>query len=178
MELYEYTCVLVMPSMKHRQATIDYINEFARFGEAIDGTGLSTDMGRDFDAYGEWITRFYPMDEGEAGRGGGCSFTYFFMDKEEKLLVGTVNIRYGNKIEEEFGNIGYAIRPSLRGKGYGKQLLELTVAMCDFMGMDGLTAVTKPDNYPSIRVLQSCDFSEMKVLDNGNVKYQRGENNA
>lgn len=178
MKLDNETYVLVMPSMKHKQAAIEYISEFARVGESIDGTGLEADIGESFDAYGEWISRFYSSDEGAADGKVGGSFTYFFMDENERRLIGTVNIRQGNKIEEEFGNMGYAIRPLLRGQGLGKQLVESAVAMCEFMGLGVLTAVINPENYPSKRILESCGFLAKSILSNGNVMYRRGESNA
>ena len=56
------------------------------------------------------------------------------------------------------GNIGYSIRPSERGKGYGTALVESGLELCDMFGIKNPTAVVKKDNIASRRVLEKNGF--------------------
>ena len=56
------------------------------------------------------------------------------------------------------GNIGYSIRPSERGKGYGTSLVESGLELCAMFGIENPTAVVKKDNTASRRVLEKNGF--------------------
>ena len=55
------------------------------------------------------------------------------------------------------GTIGYSVRPSERGKGYGSALLEQGLELCAMFGIKPV-AVVKKDNAASIRVLEKNGF--------------------
>lgn len=172
--------MLVMPSMKHRRAAVEYVSEFLTANEDIDGVGYGTgadaggadmhgseftadsgsfsDILADYDAYGEWLYWLYGKGEEPSANGIGSSFTYFFMTDTEEILIGTVNIRYGNELAERYGNLGFAVRPSMRGKGCGTAMVAAAVSMCGFAGMDRLTAVCGKNNTVSAKVLEKCGF--------------------
>ncbi|MGN0164911.1 MAG: GNAT family N-acetyltransferase [Lachnospiraceae bacterium] len=156
------TCVLVMPSMKHRKAAMDYVAEFVEIGDDIDGMGEVSQISKDYDSYGRWLYWLYGEKnsgmKADTAEKEGSSFTYFFMDETEEILIGTVNIREGNSVSREYGNIGYAIRPSLRNKGYGTQMLESAISLCGFMGIEHITAVCLGTNTAGVRILLKCGF--------------------
>lgn len=163
------TYVLVMPSMKHRAAAVDYINEFIKSGDDIDGLGLDGKIATDYDAYGEWFYWLYGEDnkdcnneknhnENGDSRKEEPSFTYFYIEESTGKIVGTVNIRRNSSMAEKYGNLGYAIRPTLRGKGFGTDMVEAAVSLCGFMGMNEITAVCRKDNKPGLRLLEKCGF--------------------
>lgn len=70
--------------------------------------------------------------------------------------VGMGDIRHflTPALREAGGNIGYSIRPSERGKGYGFKLLELLLSECAKMGMEKVLITIKQSNSPSIRVAE------------------------
>lgn len=155
--------VLKLPEMKHREAVLRYINGFIASGEDIDGMGREVIPGSslldNYDAYGEWIYWLYGRRDDRFGDSSDKnSYTYFFTDEAEGEIVGTINIRPGGEEADKFGNLGYAVRPDLRGKGIGTMMVEAALGMCMLMGMDSVTAVCKSDNLPSIKVLKKCGF--------------------
>lgn len=58
----------------------------------------------------------------------------------------------------ENGKIGYYIRPSYRGNGYGTILLHLVEDFCLLNGIYSPTAVCSTDNLISIKTLQSAGW--------------------
>ncbi|MBQ8281863.1 MAG: GNAT family N-acetyltransferase [Lachnospiraceae bacterium] len=167
------TYVLVMPEVKHRSAALDYITEFINAGDDIDGLGKDLGPGADiiesYDAYGEWLYWLYGEGEDhncEKNKGGNRkgSFTFFFIEEQSGRIIGTVNLRTTGKLADEFGNLGYAVRPSFRGKGYGTMMVESALTMCGFMGMDRVTAVCHDENAAGLRLLEKCGFSRIDFL--------------
>lgn len=164
--------MLVMPSMKHRAAAAEYIREFTEAKEDINGMGLDLAIADERDAYGEWLFWLYGEGKETAPNGAERSFTYFFVDGTETKLIGTVNIRRGNDLAERYGNLGFAVRPSMRGRGFGTAMVEAAVSMCAFTGMDKVTAVCGQWNTASARVLEKCGFVRVRrtVEKNGTCK--------
>lgn len=167
------TYVLVMPEVKHRSSAIDYITEFIKAGDDIDGLGKElgpgTDIVESYDAYGEWLYWLYGEDKGgvtgkETGDNNKGSFTYFFVEEQSGVIIGTVNLRTTGELADEFGNLGYAVRPSLRGKGYGTMMVESALTMCGFMGMDRVTVVCHRENAAGLKLLEKCGFSRIDSL--------------
>ena len=68
--------------------------------------------------------------------------------------VGVAKLRHflTDKLCEEGGHIGYAIRPCQRGKGYGKALLRLLLPHGKEHGIDHALITVQNDNAVSIRV--------------------------
>ena len=57
------------------------------------------------------------------------------------------------KLLEEGGNIGYAIRPSERNKGLGKAFVEMLIAEGKKMNIDRLLFTIRNHNVPSIKAV-------------------------
>ena len=68
--------------------------------------------------------------------------------------VGVAKLRHflTDKLREEGGHIGYAIRPCQREKGYGKALLGLLLPYAKVHGVDHALITVQNDNIASIRV--------------------------
>ena len=82
--------------------------------------------------------------------------TYFAFDEEENI-VGGVNIRHelkGNLINHG-GNIGYLIRPSKRGMGYGSEMLSLALEKCIELGLDKVLISCRTENIGSAKVIKN-----------------------
>lgn len=58
-------------------------------------------------------------------------------------------------LEEAGGNIGYTIRPTKRGKGYGKKLLELLLEEAGKKGLEKVLITALPTNAASIGVAKA-----------------------
>ena len=108
-----------------------------------------------FDYYLENLEHKEPRD------GKVPDSVFFLLDEERNILLGAVNIRHylNEYLLQHSGHIGDGIRPSERGKGYGKKIIELALSECKKLGID--------------RVLMTCDKSNIasakSIISNGGV---------
>lgn len=79
-----------------------------------------------FEEYKTWVKKMFCWDRGEDLPEGFVRQSVYWLC-DETLPVGFGKIRHEltESSREEGGNIGYAIRKSCRGKGYGTILLKL-----------------------------------------------------
>lgn len=169
--------ILVLPSMKHRMAAIEYVSEFIEKHDDINGIGIDSDVVSDYDAYGNWLYWLYGEKSARESEmmesAEGDSFTYFYVDETDNKIIGTISIRKENELAREYGNLGFAVRPSMRGQGYGTSMVEAALSLCSFLGMKDITAVCRKDNSAAIRLLTSCGFCSVLETEKGFLKYLR-----
>jgi predicted acetyltransferase len=72
-------------------------------------------------------------------------------------IVGTCNLRHElNDFLREFGgHIGYSVRPSERGKGFGTQMLRLLLEKARVLGIKRLLVTCDDNNIASAKVIES-----------------------
>lgn len=70
--------------------------------------------------------------------------------------IGRVSIRHRlNETLEKFGgHIGYTIRPSKRGKGYGNKILELGLEKAKEIGLENVLLTCDVSNTPSVKIIE------------------------
>lgn len=80
--------------------------------------------------------------------------------------VGIVRVRHrlNERLIQYGGHIGYYVRPSERGKGFGKLALRLGLEWLRGLGVDRVLLTVNPANAASIRV----------VLSNGGIQDGQG----
>ncbi len=80
--------------------------------------------------------------------------TYWLIDKDK--FVGHVNIRHAlsDKLKMVGGNIGYAIRPSERKKGYGTEILRLALEKAHEIGLERVMVTCADDNVGSVKIIE------------------------
>lgn len=85
--------------------------------------------------------------------------------------VGMGKLRHflTDKLREEGGNVGYAIAPDFRGRGYGKLLLTALVDEARKRGVTEILATVHNDNIPSLRAMIACGGRLVRV--NGQRHY-------
>lgn len=81
--------------------------------------------------------------------------TYWLIDNDE--FIGRVSIRHTltEFLLQEGGHIGYDIRPSKRGKGYGKKILELALPKAKELGIDKVLITCNETNIGSKKIIES-----------------------
>lgn len=82
------------------------------------------------------------------------SSTFWLVDNG--AFVGHANLRHtlNDFLKEIGGHIGYYIRPSARGKGYGTKILELALLEAKKIGLQKVLVSCDEDNIASKRVIE------------------------
>ncbi|MEM7679597.1 MAG: GNAT family N-acetyltransferase [Pseudomonadota bacterium] len=76
---------------------------------------------------------------------------------KEKEFIGTFNIRHRLNwhLEKWGGHINFVIRPSMRGKGFGKKILRKGMQCACFLGVDKVLITVDPDNESAVNTVES-----------------------
>lgn len=140
---------------KHAQRAMAYRGEFLRFGEPhIQG---SCGLERYLD-YGDWLAAVRAMQDEKTSPWGAAATTYFSLHQGDGRILGTIQLRH--KLTDELlqggGHIGYAIRPTERGKGYATQQLELALREADRKKIPSVMVSCEKCNAASAAVIRKC----------------------
>lgn len=154
------------PSLSHKADLLAYRREIFRSDKNFDGTaGLGN-----FNTITEWLERLFSLEPERAARFGYYP-TVVYLAYSDKSLAGIVNIRLS---DDEFlrrcaGHIGYNVRPSMRRKGFAREMLFYAVSVCRENGIINPVVCTEPGNIPSQKTALSCGFRPggESTLDNG-----------
>ncbi len=153
---------LVKPKKKHEEKYLDYLKDWA--DESM--TPLTSDL-KDM-TYDELLEFFYQSEHDiNLPRGYVPDSNYFFVDDQENIL-GFVNIRhYLNDILLKIrGHIAYGIRPSQRGKGFSKIMLNLALDKAKEKGIDRVLMVCDKSNRASAKtIIANGGILENEVYD-------------
>ena len=80
--------------------------------------------------------------------------TYWLICQDR--IVGTCNLRHElNDFLREFGgHVGYSIRPTVRRRGFGTQMLKLVLEKAKALGIEHLLVTCEDSNIVSARVIE------------------------
>ena len=80
--------------------------------------------------------------------------TFWLIDNNE--FIGHVNVRHNipGKLAEIGGHIGYAIRPSKYGQGYGTKILKLSLEEAKKIGLEKILITCDEDNLASRKIIE------------------------
>ena len=162
---------LVLPDGCHEQAWKSILAEYKKHGEKM-AYGLH--MGFNADQYELYLAKGRDSAKGiNLPEGFPSKNVFFLMEDGSDEIFGQVTFRhYLNKyLDEVGGHIGYTIRPSKRGKGYGTKQLELALGICRQQGLEEVLLVCNNDNYASAAIIKKCggEFLNVFIEDNGTV---------
>ena len=143
---------LIQPSIAFESEFRSMAEEFRAAGEERSQHDL---IRNDFPAY---IRR---LDEAARGIGlkpGDVPCTTFWLVANNTQIIGESRLRHWlPSLEHEAGNIGYAIRPSGRRKGYGTRILALTLEKVRDLGLNRVLLTCDTDNIGSARIIEKND---------------------
>lgn len=137
---------LVEPSSELENDAMEYRSEFLDHGETqINGSlGLIRCAN-----YAQWLEQVRLAHRKETSPRGVPATTYFTLRRSDHRIVGSVQLRHelNDDLRRRGGHIGYGIRPSERGKGYGTEQLALVLEKARELGIP--------------RVMISCDQTNL-----------------
>ncbi len=150
---------LVEPSIKYKESFLEALEEYQKEKESdlhlrsLHYKDLSSSVLRaNFEIY---INSVLSKARGEdLPQGYVPETTYWLVDNGE--FIGRVSIRHETteQLLREGGFIGYDIRPSKRGKGYGNKILELSLSKAKVIGWDKVLITCNANNIPSKKVIE------------------------
>lgn len=153
---------LEFPTLQREKDALDYINEFIKHKSRINGSG-GLDKYNDYKA---WLEMTINSHNGLPIEGRAASSTYFAVDDNNKI-VGMCNIRhYLTKYlaDSGSGHIGYGVRPLERKKGYGTQILKLSLLVCKNKGINEAMLGCYANNIASKKVIEKNGGILQKII--------------
>jgi predicted acetyltransferase len=144
------TLRLVSPSRDYESSYRSLVDEIKARGERP----IPFPLGFPADNFGELIAA---LEQNAKGDGLPVGFvpnsTYWLVSQSE--IVGVSNVRHGltPRLRNEGGNIGYGVRPSVRGRGFGVELLRQTLGKAKEIGLTKVLLTCGKNNIASVRVI-------------------------
>lgn len=147
---------LVKPSIEYKDSFLDAIDEYQAEGryqflekdkvsESFDKFVADLNEGRRHlhKPYVDWVE---PVPE-----------TILWFVKEDRY-IGTFNIRHRLNwhLEKWGGHINFIIRPSMRGKGFGKKILQKGIPYICHFGIDRALVTVSPKNKAGQKIVEFC----------------------
>jgi predicted acetyltransferase len=143
---------LIKPTIEMKTAYEAYINDWK--DESL--TPVTSDL-KD-KTYEQMLDEFYRAEHDiNLPKGYVPDSNYFFVN-EHKELLGFVNIRHylDDILFKIRGHIAYGLKPSARGKGLSKIMLELAIEKAREKGIKNILMVCDKSNIASRKTIEAC----------------------
>lgn len=104
-----------------------------------------------------WFARTKPLyDKKEQGLLAGYPKGFHYWAVDGDRFVGEFQLRteFPERVMNELGSIGYAVRPSERRKGYGTEILRQGLDIARQKGMEKVLLTINDENVASIRLCE------------------------
>lgn len=96
---------------------------------------------------------------------------YWLVDDEKSFFIGEITIRYrlNDALLIRGGHIGYVVRCSQWGKGYGTLMLKLALEKAKNMGLKRVLITCDEKNIASARVMEKngCQYTDTVACEDG-----------
>lgn len=152
--------ILVRPTALDEQDAAAFVREYAA-GDRLPVQGGS---GLGEKPFAEWLAQIAQYEKGEAlPRGHVPSSCFFLKNSGSPRIYGVVSVRWQltPPLMRFSGNIGYSIRPSMRGMGFGKAQLQAALRNIGERGVDSALLTCDEDNAASAATILSCGGREI-----------------
>ncbi len=113
--------------------------------------------GMSYDEYRRWLIKSDEQSKGIGLEEWMVPQTIYWLYADgQPVGFGKLRHRLTEKLRVEGGHAGYSIRPSYRGKGYGKALLGYLIEEAKALGIDRLLLTIHNDNEASRKTAIAC----------------------
>ncbi len=149
---------LIKPTKAYEDELMAFKNEMFATGDIhINGSGAL----EEYATFEDWIQHLDSYKDRNKIKPGSDRVEgsqWVLVDDEKHRVLGMANIRHylNDYLLREGGHIGYSIRPSERGKGYGHLQLMLALDVLRDLGLDRALVTCDEDNAASYRTIESC----------------------
>ena len=124
----------------------------------------------------DWFLRtkdWYDKKENGLIEGQPVSFHYWAIDKGKFIGEFQLRTEFTEKVLNDIGSIGYAVRVSEWGKGYGMEILRLGLEIAKEKGMEKVLLNINENNVASIRLCEKSGgvfYDKIKTEENEILK--------
>ena len=139
--------VLVELNAGLKEKFLEMAEDFRSAGEDRYTSGLE-----DFDAFLESLETYRKGENLPAGHVPSNNF--FLLDEDKLIGSGSLRHELSESLAVFGGHIGYAVRPSERGKGYGSLILRLTLEKARALGLERVFLTCDTDNIASSKIIE------------------------
>lgn len=142
---------LIRPSVAHEKEFMDTAREWDASG-ANDAPWYT----RPEPDFLSMLTRLEGFSRGVGLPEGFVPSSTFWLAEGGKRVLGAINVRHRlNEFLLNFGGqVGYAIRPSERNKGYGKEILRLGLIEAKALRLEKVLVCCMKENAASERIIE------------------------
>ena len=89
-----------------------------------------------------------------------------FIALDDSVVVGIICLRHElNDFLEDFGHVGYSVRPSERNKGIATIMLKSVLKIAEDLGLDCLQLSSFDDNTASCKIITKCGGEYIRSYD-------------
>jgi predicted acetyltransferase len=151
MEKKKVTCEITEPSVALKDSFLSAIKEYQLEGRVLD-EGI-TDPGNDFAVF---VQHLKDESQGKNMKPGRVAqTTYWMVDKDG--YAGRISIRHelNENLLKLGGHIGYGVRLSKRGLGYGNKALELVLPKARALGLKRVLLTCDSTNTASKKIIEA-----------------------
>jgi predicted acetyltransferase len=151
-QLWNNMIELIKPCESLEKDYLEFVQEFLDNKEKMVPFILEYDTS-DFAAF---IQRLENDRQGIDIPAGWVPASTFWLVQDMNTLLGVAHLRHTltPSLKHEGGHIGYGVRPSERGKGYGTLMLEKVLVHAKQMDIKRALITCDKDNIASARVIQ------------------------
>ncbi len=142
---------LVRPTLDLKEKALEYRQEHFDNNEmVINGSELLDKT----DSYEEWLQSVTNNASPDTVNPNWVVTDTFFAIDENDNIIGIIDFRHTlNDFLKDFGNSGYSVRPSERGKGYATDMLRQVLIIAKQAGLEEMQLSVERDNEPSIKTI-------------------------
>jgi len=141
------------PDERFRDAFLAAARDYVRAGEIKSIERYQPGL----DDFPRYLRHLRDMAVGVGLQPDWVAMRYFWLIEDDARLVGVSRLRprLTPALELQGGHIGYDVPPSARRKGYGTQLLRLTLPKAREAGLSRVLLTVDSDNAASIRIIEN-----------------------
>jgi predicted acetyltransferase len=164
---------LIKPTAAFAESHKSFIKEVIARGEGLVPWVLAM-VGEDFPEYVAWLessAQGVGLEEGFV-----ANSTFWLIDGQDEI-VAVSNLRHelNDALEKYGGHIGFGVRPSERGKGFGTEVLRKTVEQARSFDIGRVKLMCDRSNVRSAAAIRRCggEFEEEEFMEEHGTTIQR-----
>lgn len=142
---------LVRPTLEMKEEALAYRQAHFDAGEQVISGSELLDQTED---YAQWVQSVSANTSPETVNPAWVVTDTFFAVDENNKIVGIIDLRHTlNDFLQDFGNVGYSVKPSERRKGYATEMFRQVREIARLAGMEELHMAVHRDNEPSVKTI-------------------------